>query len=209
VTGDSDELVVSGGGSFAVSTDEISTTAFRLGFVESEALAAAVRLRGLQLCLDARVAAGAPTVPALVLEAAHDLERASRTAGELELSLRLAAEAYGVVENAMIDGIRITSGILGNVLGHLAPYLLLAGAPFLAVGSGVLVGLALRPGTSKNPADVGQWMREHPELANNPAVAAAVRLLFSSSDDIVAGILGVPPGAGAIIGDDGLDLFGI
>jgi hypothetical protein len=202
VTGDSDELVVSGGGSFAVSTDEISTTAFRLGFVESEALAAAVRLRGLQLCLDARVAAGAPTVPALVLQAAHDLERTSRTAGELELSLRLAAEAYGVVENAMIDGIRITSGILGNVLGHLAPYLLLAGAPFLAVGSGVLVGLALRPGTSKNPADVGQWMREHPELANNPAVAAAVRLLFSSSDDIVAGILGGPPGAGAIIGDD-------
>jgi hypothetical protein len=206
---DTDELVVSGGGSFAVSTDEISNTASRLRFVESEALAAAARLRGLQLCLDPLAAVHAPTVPALVLQAADDLDRASREAGELDLSLRLAAEAYGVVENAMIDGIRIGTGMLGNVLGHLAPYLLLAGAPFLAAGTGVLVGLALKPGTSKNPADVGEWMREHPELANNPAVAAAVRLLFSSSDDFIAGLLGVPPGAGAIIGDDGLGLFGI
>lgn len=209
MTGDGDELIVSGGGSFAVSTDEISNTAHRLRFVESEALVAAGRLRGLQLCVDPLVAANAPTVPALVLQAADDLDRASREAAELDLSLRLAAEAYGMVENTMIDGVRITTGLLGNVLGHLAPLLLLAGAPFLAAGSGVLVGLALRPGTSKNPADVGEWMREHPELANNPAVAAAVRLLFSSSDDVIAGLLGVPPGAGAIIGDDGLGLFGI
>jgi hypothetical protein len=209
MTGDGDELVVSGGGSFAVSTDEIANTAFRLRFIEGEALAAASRLRGLEVCLDPQAAAEVPTALGLVLQAADDLDRASRQAAELDLSLRLAAEAYGMVENAMLDGIRITAGVLGNVLGHLAPYLLLAGAPFLAAGSGVLVGLALRPGTSKNPADVGEWMREHPELANNPAVAAAVRLLFSSSDDVIAGLLGVPPGAGAIIGDDGLGFFGI
>ncbi|WP_052521430.1 hypothetical protein [Agreia bicolorata] len=207
---DTDELVVSGGGSFAVSTDEIATTAFRLRFIEAEALAAAARLRGLQLCLDPLVAAQAPTVPTLVLQAAHDLEQASRSAGELDFSLRLAAEAYGMVENTMVDGIRMTSGVIGNVLGHIAPFLLLAGAPFLAAaGSGVLLGLALRPGTSRNPADAAEWMREHPELANNPAISAAVRLLFSSSDDIIAGLLGVPPGAGALIGDEGLGLFGI
>jgi hypothetical protein len=210
MTPDTDELVVSGGGSFAVSTDEIATTAFRLRFIETEALAAAGRLRGLELCLDPLVAAQTPTVPTLVLQAAHELEQASRSAGELDFSLRLAAEAYGIVENAMIDGMRMASGVVGNVLGHIAPFLLLAGAPFLAAaGSGVLAGLALRRGTSKNPADVVEWMREHPELANNPAVAAAVRLLFSSSDDIIAGLLGVPPGAGAVIGDDGLGLFGI
>ena len=209
MTGDGDELVVSGGGSFAVSTDEISNTAFRLRSVESDFLAASVRLRGLQVCLDPLVAAQAPTVSTLVLRAADDLERASREAAELDLSLRLAAEAYGMVENAMLDGIRITSGVLGNVLGHLAPFLLLAGSPFLAAGSGVLLGLALWPDTPKNPADVAEWMREHPELANNPATAAAVRLLFSASDDIIAGMLGVPPGAGAFVGDDGLGLFGI
>ena len=209
MTGDGDELVVSGGGSFAVSTDEISNTAFRLRFVESESLAAAARLRALELCLDPHVAAQAPTVPALVLQAADDLDRASRAAGELELSLRLAAEAYGMVENSLIDGMRITSGLLGNVLGHIAPFLLLAGAPFLAAGSGVLVGLASRPGAARSTVDVGEWMRENPRLANNPAVAAAVRLLFSSSDDIIAGLLGVPPGAGAVIGDDGVGLFGI
>ena len=209
MTGDGDELVVSGGGSFAVSTDEISNTAFRLRFVESESLAAAARLRALELCLDPHVAAQAPTVPALVLQAADDLDRASREAGELELSLRLAAEAYGMVESSLIDGMRITSGLLGNVLGHLAPFLLLAGAPFLAAGSGVLIGLASRPGAARSTVDVGEWMRENPRLANNPAVAAAVRLLFSSSDDIIAGLLGVPPGAGAVIGDDGLGLFGI
>ena len=207
---DTEELVVSGGGSLAVSTDEIATTAFRLRFIEAEALAAATRLRALHLCLDPLVAAQAPTVPVLAVQAAADLENASRSAGELEFSLRLAAEAYGMVENAMVDGMRMTSGVVGNVLGHIAPFLLLAGAPFLAgAGSGVLLGLALRPGTSTNPADVAKWMREHPELANNPAVTAAVRLLFSSSDDIIAGLLGVPPGAGAVIGDDGLGLFGI
>ncbi|KQP53834.1 hypothetical protein [Agreia sp. Leaf283] len=209
MTADDDELVVSGGGSFAVSTDEMSNTAFRLRFVESESLAAAARLRGLELCIDPHVAAQAPTVPALVLQAADDLDRASREAGELEVSLRLAAEAYGLVENAMIDGIRVSTGLLGNVLGHLAPFLLLAGAPFLAAGSGVLVGLAARPGAARSPVDAAEWMRENPQLANNPAVAAAVRLLFSSSDDIIAGLLGVPPGAGAVIGDDGLGLFGI
>jgi hypothetical protein len=209
VTADGDELVVSGGGSFAVSTDEISNTAFRLRFVESESLAAAARLRELELCIDPHVAAQAPTVPALVLQAAADLDRASREAGELDVSLRLAAEAYGMVENAMIDGLRVTTGLLGNVLGHLAPFLLLAGAPFLAAGSGVLVGLAARPGASRSPVDAAEWMRENPQLANNPAVAAAVRLLFSSSDDIIAGLLGVPPGGGAVIGDDGLGLFGI
>ncbi|MDN4640464.1 hypothetical protein QCD70_09435 [Agreia sp. PsM10] len=209
MTADGDELVVSGGGSFAVSTDEISNTAFRLRFVESESLAAAARLRELELCIDPHVAAQAPTVPALVLQAAADLDRASREAGELDVSLRLAAEAYGMVENAMIDGLRVTTGLLGNVLGHLAPFLLLAGAPFLAAGSGVLVGLAARPGTSRSPVGAAEWMRENPQLANNPAVAAAVRLLFSSSDDVIAGLLGVPPGAGAVIGDDGLGLFGI
>lgn len=209
MTTDGDELVVTGGGSFAVSTDEISNTAFRLRLVESESLAAAARLRGLELCVDPHVAAQAPTVPALVLQAADDLDRVSREAGELDVSLRLAAEAYGMVENAMIDGIRVTTGLLGNVLGHLAPFLLLAGAPFLAAGSGVLVGLAARPGAARSPGDAATWMRENPQLANNPAVAAAVRLLFSSSDDIIAGLLGVPPGAGAVIGDDGLGLFGI
>ena len=209
MTADGDELVVSGGGSFAVSTDEMSNTAFRLRFVESESLAAAVRLRELELCFDPHVAAQAPAALALVLQAADDLDRASREASQLELSLRLAAEAYGMVESAMIDGIRVTAGILGNVLGHLAPFLLLAGAPFLAAGSGVLVGLAARPGASRSPVDAAAWMRDNPQLANNPAVAAAVRLLFSSSDDIIAGLLGVPPGAGAAIGDDGLGLFGI
>ncbi|MBF4635911.1 hypothetical protein ITJ38_15990 [Agreia pratensis] len=210
MTRDTDELVVSGGGSFAVSTDEIATTAFRLRSIETEALAAAGRLRALQLCLDPLVAAQAPTVPTLVLQAAHELEQASHTAGELDFSLRLAAEAYGMVEDTMVDGIRMASGVVGNVLGHIAPFLFLAGSPLLAAaGSGVLFGLATRPGTSKNPADAAEWMREHPELANNPAVTAAVRLLFSSSDDIIAGLLGVPPGAGAVIGDDGLGLFGI
>ena len=209
MTADDDELVVSDGGSFAVSTDEMSNTAFRLRFVESESLAAAARLRGLELCIDPHVAAQAPSLPALVLQAADDLDRASREAGELDVSLRLAAEAYGLVENAMIDGIRVTTGLLGNVFGHLAPLLLLAGAPFLAAGSGVLVGLAARPGAARSPVDAAEWMRENPQLANNPAVAAAVRLLFSSSDDIIAGLLGVPPGAGAVIGDDGLGLFGI
>jgi hypothetical protein len=210
VTRDGNEIIVSGGGRFAVSTDELSLTALHLRLVDDGSRMVAEQLRSLQLCVDPLVAAQAPALPGSVLQAASELEQIARTASELELSLRLAAEAYGAVERGMVDGMRITAGMLGNVLGHLAPFLLLVGAPFLAAtGLGLLTSLALQPGGPRSISEVGEWARRHPELANNTATSAAVRLLFSSSDDIIAGLLGVPAGVGAAIGDDGLRLFGI
>ena len=207
---DADDLVVSGGGQFAVATEELSAQAAGLRLVEEEAQLAAARLRSLQVAVDPGLIVQAPAAYAEAVEAAFELDRAAVLAGELDLALRLSAEAYGMVERTMIEGVRLSASVLGNVLGHLAPLLLVMGAPFLATtGLGVLAALAVVPGGPKSLADVGEWMRQHPQLANNPAVAGAVRLLFSSSDDVIAGLLGAPPGSSAVVGDEGLGLFGL
>ena len=204
-----DELLVSGGG-YSVVTGQLAGLAASLHLVDDESSEAASQLRVLRVVTDPAMvpeASGARTVAAL---AAAEFDGASRTAGELALAVRLSAEAYGAVESGVINGMKATSAVLGNILGHLAPFLLLAAAPFLAVtGLGVLAALGARPGGPPSADEVGEWMRKNPQLVNNPATAAAVRLLFSSSDDIIAGFFGVPVVATAVAGDEGLEFYGI
>jgi hypothetical protein len=204
-----DELLVSGGG-YSVATGQLAGLAASLQLVDDESSEAASQLRVLRVVTDPTIVPEASGARASAVLAAAEFDRAARTAGELALAVRLSAEAYGAVESGVINGMKATSAVLGNVLGHLAPFLLLAAAPFLAVtGLGVLTVLGARPGGPPSASEVGEWMRKNPQLVNNPATAAAVRLLFSSSDDVIAGFFGVPVAATAAAGDEGLGLYGI
>jgi hypothetical protein len=204
-----DELLVSGGG-YSVATGQLAGLAASLQLVDDESSEAASQLRVLRVVTDPTIVPEASGARASAVLAAAEFDRAARTAGELALAVRLSAEAYGAVESGVINGMKATSAVLGNVVGHLAPFLLLAAAPFLAVtGLGVLTVLGARPGGPPTASEVGEWMRKNPQLVNNPATAAAVRLLFSSSDDVIAGFFGVPVAATAAAGDEGLGLYGI
>lgn len=188
------DLIVSGGGHVAVSTEEMAALAERLRAIQFTAEDALRTLATLSGRVDSGPASAA-------------LARAAESAAMLELALTIAADAYGHTERMLQLIVGDAAAGLGFTLGRLAPLLgLLAFPRLLGLAVGVAVGTRLFPGAL---GDVAGWIADNPRLVSNPLTVGAIRLMVSASDDTIAGLFGMPPAVARAIGEQGLGLFGL
>jgi hypothetical protein len=222
-----DELVIGGGGSFAVGTDELFACAEQL-----RELAREMSALGGDLALVDSLVSGSQLrstgVPASALRASSEIGRARTVIAEVELQSRAmdsaigaAATGYGFAEHFVSRMIFEFTGQYAAMLARFSPVLLLAtlgGTAVLGIAGGILMNklnagdLGLSPLSTSRPGRSGAtttvpWARENNEIVTNRLTVDLVRIASQSSGDVVAGALGVPPqltsllsGAGVSIG---------
>jgi len=213
-------LVVSGGGSAAVASDELFTDAQALEAV-SEQLGRAV---GELARIDARVSAGLlrrTDAPVSAFEAEAGIDSAAGLLGAvgsraetIALMLRLSAEGYGRAERLAERAVQELAARLGYGIGMLLPMLVTVMLPALPVGVAGLAVAALAalavPGWGRRvPGALGTWLAENNRVLTNPGTVALVRAGVMSIDDVIAGALRVPAGAARALGDEGAGITGV
>lgn len=205
-----DDLIVSGGGSYAVATDELLAQADGLARLCSELAWA----RSMLLVIDANIqpslliALDAPLSTSRAEEhlnqGRHILLRCEAEARMLSLSLHASIELYGVGEAITETLARELSQRLGYALGLLSPLLVAVALPALApAAAGILLGLMLQG------KDLGVWLAENKAMLANPTTVALIRGAVMSSDDFLGGALHVPLPVVAALGDQGVGLTGL
>ena len=207
-----DILLISGGGSTAVSTDDLFAERAALDVLCHQAAQWGVELRRIR-----SMASGAAAVPApawtstgpdyALFAAAQALDHVAATSGELAGALSAAAESYGEAERSVERLTRLTGSGIAALLGFLTPALALLAIPMLTSAvTGWFLASVLNGTSMKGLATA---IGRTPRLLTNPAVVALVRVLVSSVDDAVAGVLRVPPPLIPLLGDDGLGVMGV
>jgi hypothetical protein len=215
--GDAGELVVSGGGSVVVATDELRAQADALRTlvgalreVHREVTAISQRHGDAWL-----VAADAPiSAQAADRAAAASLDlilRCSIEAERVSVMLQNAMFGYGVVEAVSEQLARAMAARVGFIVGKLAPLLVLLAIS--VVGAGASVALLDGAVEGRSPAEalreLARWARDHNEVLNDPTTVALVRGAMHSADDIVGGLLQRSPELVGLLGEEGLGLLGL
>ncbi len=190
----SDELTISSGGTTAVVTDELYSTAVQLELLTREAAA----LRSSISAIDdvvSRSRIGDASRSALLAETC--LDRAAMFLLQAELQSRFfafavssAADGYTAVE---LMARRLVGGVVdegGGVIGSLAPVL----APAALVGA---AGFALAGDQGRN------------QLLSQPAVVAGIRAAVMGADDALWARAGVPRPVVTALGDQGAGVTGL
>ncbi|MDJ0333711.1 hypothetical protein QMG83_00585 [Salinibacterium sp. G-O1] len=222
-----DDLVISGGGSFAIGTDELFACAERVLELAREISALDRDLASIDSSLSRRQLESTGAA-ASGIRAEADIDRAMVTLAEVEVQARAlhfgmgaAAQGYGFAEHFVGSMIHEFTGQWAALLARFSPMLLLAtlgGTAVLGVAGGQLAGATPRGGTTAPPPGAprsggpgvprpSNWMRQNNEIITNPLTVDLVRIASQSSGDVVAGAAGVPPqllgllgGAGVAIG---------
>jgi pimeloyl-ACP methyl ester carboxylesterase len=213
----SDDIVVSGGGSIAVASDELLWHAEQLRVLTLEMREAIARLTVIDARVDGRSVARAASVEEArraedaIDSALRQFERVGVGAGELSRSLLSSAEAYGAAELVATAASELVAGAIADILGMFFPLVLLWLLPALSTTvTGLLIGSLLAPGGPKALIDrLPTMLKENSALVSNPVVVALMRMAASTSDDAVNGRLGIPPAISALLGDRGLGLTGV
>ncbi|MET4782841.1 hypothetical protein [Glaciihabitans sp. UYNi722] len=213
----SGDIVVSGGGSSAVATEELFVQAQQL-----DALHARLVDCLAQLAVIDRVVASATlraNAPASAIAAEEDMDdaslvisRAAPRAAQLRLALEQSAEAYGFVERSATRLTQELAARFGWLFGMMLPSIALSLLPaIVGVAGGVAVGLALMPEQSRKALFAGlpEWFRKNSTALSDPRTVQLVRLLVMSVDDIGGGVLHLPPDVVHALGDEGLGIFGV
>ncbi|PRY67995.1 hypothetical protein B0I08_105159 [Glaciihabitans tibetensis] len=207
-------LVVSGGGTVIVASDELRSQADALmrlsgDLDEVRRLVSAVSHRYGQawlVALDAPVSAVAADRAAA---AALDLIVGCRGEAErVSWMLRTAMHGYGVAEAFSTRLSQQLAARLGHAVGTLLPLAVLLALPVLG-GAVVAVALGtLAPGESPGEVlrGVAEWAREHNEVLSDPITVALVRGAMHSSDDVLGGALQLPAELLTLLGDEGAGL---
>ncbi|MET0726024.1 MAG: hypothetical protein ABWY36_06705 [Leifsonia sp.] len=205
---DGGPLMVSGGGSTAVATDELIALCAGLRDLALHGSAWSDTLGALRWsCTDAALddAVGTARSRAAAIAAGAD---------GLAGRLAEAADAYGAAERA---GARIREQV-GGILGWFAGFLGLAIAPALlvtgaAVTAEVLLAWIAVQGVRRlrgDPVDdPAEWLQRHAGVINSPATVAVLRVLVSSVDDMAAGAVRVPLPVARGLGDSGAGVVGV
>ncbi|TAL45045.1 MAG: hypothetical protein EPN91_03275 [Salinibacterium sp.] len=203
----SDDLTISGGGSFAVATDDLFSRSQLLHRISNEAAS----IRALLAMVDhfvSRQDLVNASAPACAFIAESEIAKARFLLGEIEvnargcgLALTTAAEAYGFVEH-MVGRMGVSlSGQLGGLLGQLFPGIL--GTKAASWLGGHLGGVLPRPsGDAGN--EVGQAVQQHNDLITNPFLTTVLRDITMSSDEFTLGSKGVPASLASLAGATGL-----
>ncbi len=215
-----DDLVIGGGGSYAVGTDELFACADQL-----RELAAAVSGLNRDLAsIDSGISRGQARVvgaPQSVMDAEASIDRLALLLAEVESQARAldfavgaAAEGYGFAEYFVGHLIHEFTGQFGALLARYSPGLLLAtvgGTAVLGAVSGLFLGAMApggiakgAPGGVKTGPSRGTWLREHNEIVTNPLTVDLVRIASQASGDVVVGALGVPPQLTTFLGAAGV-----
>ncbi|MGV8876121.1 MAG: hypothetical protein ACOH1K_01275 [Rhodoglobus sp.] len=201
----SDELVVSGGGSFAVATEEMLSNADHLlrAAELTRHIAGAVQMVDTRLTMGQLEAWGVPTAAAL---AEDDLDRAYAAlhtlvlrAERLNTLVRLAATSYGAGE-ALVEGVtRQLAAEAATVLGYLFPTVFAATVVVLSplLPALVALGLAAYLLGRNNPdlIDTAAMSANLTKLISDPTFVWALRHGVMTVDEFVAGAMGLPPSA--------------
>jgi hypothetical protein len=197
----SDDLVVSGGGSTAVATEELLEHAQDLERIRDGLEACRARLASWPLVeeVDGRVANH-------LVWARGAVDDALVESGSLARALRRSAERYGALERSLTLVQRTAGETAAYWAGLLLPGLVLTHGPAVALALAVGAAAAVTPQGRSALGGVGAWLRQNPSVVNNPLVASLTRTAVSSVDDFGMGALLVPPSLRRLVGEDGLGL---
>lgn len=221
-----DDLIVSGGGWLAVSSDEVLATAVDLDRLIGTAFGLRRVIAGLRDLAPLAASARSPTgnadhggIAATYLQRAREAEHdagdtLALAIGQAEIlvrGLRLSAAAWGVGERAIERAAQELSARFGFAVGWVLPGLVLMMLPALsALAAGVvLTALATPGGAPALAARAGSWMRENNRVITNPVTVSLLRLAMSSSDDVIGGLVRLPPEIVRVLGDEGTGIAGI
>lgn len=205
-------LIVSGGGTTMVATDELLAQAGMMQLVCGAAQCWQEQLRCARSLDSAPAPAWRPGDAGLELYAvSRAVDAIEERTRELVNALRLAAEGYGLAERRVELLARLSAAGFASALGYLAPFAALMAVP--ALTSAALGWLLASLVTGLTPGDaVGRLenrVERNPRLLTNPVIVAALRALASSGDDAAAGALRVPLSLSLVLGDDGARIFGL
>ena len=213
-----DGLIISGGGSIEVASDELFEHAARLEDAEAllrSALSELARIDRMVSWTGLR-AVDAPLSAAHAEMSIDDatvlLANSSHGSGQLAASLHLAAAAYGFVETStarmsqsLSAEVGWAAGFAGSILG---PLMLVGTLGVIASGvTGFALSQAFAPGASRprveGATDFGRV------ALSDPRFVQLVRLGVMSVDDVQLGALKVPQPVAWMLGDEGVGMRGL
>ncbi len=194
---DPGDLVISGGGSTAVATDDLLAAADQLTALSREALHLGSELQRI----DGRLSSfslAARQAPGVAAVADRDLQQAQIVLAEIEVQARTigwalvsSAEGYGVVERMLGSSAGALGSTLVGALGSLGPV-----GGLLALAAAGTVTPSLGP----------DGMRR---LVTTPEGVELVRQAVMASDDAAMAAAGIPAPIAALLGDRGLGVVGL
>ncbi|MFD3443474.1 hypothetical protein ACFDTO_02605 [Microbacteriaceae bacterium 4G12] len=197
----SDDLVVSGGGSTAVATEELLEHAQDLERIRDGLEGCRDRLASWPLIeeVDGRVTNHLTWARGAVGDALLESESLAR-------ALRLSAERYGALERSLTLVQRTAGESVAYWAGMLLPGLVLTHGPAVALALAVGAAAIATPEGRAAVGGAGDWLRDNPGVVNNALVASLTRTAVSSVDDFGLGAVLAPPAARHLLGEHGLDL---
>jgi hypothetical protein len=218
---DGDDLIISGGGSTAVGTDELFAAAGRLRSAETQLVDCAGELTAIdRLVGSAQLqVVGVPAAAAAAERAMDDaivfLDRAHSKARLLSFAIDRSADAYGFAERAAT---RVSDEIAASIaysLGFFLPLITLAAMPALfgiaRIGGVAAAGLLALPEAKRAAlfTALSGWLQQHSSVLSDPNFVTFVRHSVTSLDDLGAGLLHAPPAVSGFLGDGGIGLLGV
>lgn len=205
-------LVVSGGGSTTVATGELFAESAVLRRTEADAEDWLGQVAGIRWRAPVAISGWAYLGGTAELSAAAEaIREVGAEAARLASALDAAAENYGAAERDVQRLFRSLGADMGWLFGATSaiwgPGLVLTAIAATAIG-GLLAALITGTPLNELPAEVGEWIADHPEIYTNPAFVELVAVLVASTDDAAAGRMLVPHWLTRLLGDDQLAVFG-
>lgn len=209
----SDELIVSGGGSHAVATDEMLSNAanlFRAADMTRD-IVGAIEMVDARLTMGQMEALGIPTAAA---RAENDLKNAHcaliQLAQRAELMsglVRYAAQMYGLGEAITESLVRRVAADAAAAIGFFFPAwaaVVVLTSPLLPILAGIGIAAVVLGKTNLQLADQ-EWMSTQlNELISDPAFVLALRHGVMTVDEFGAGASGLPPAVVSALSAAGL-----
>lgn len=210
----SDELIISGGGSSSIATDEMLSSASELQRAAdmTREIAGSIRMVDDRLTVQQMESWGIPSGAALVevdLDCAYvDLQAIAQRAEELSGLVRYAAQTYGWMEAFTESAMRTLSAHAAALLGFLFPKwaaaFVITTAPILPLLAGIGLAAYLLGGQNRPAPTPEQLSAALNKLMSDPAFVLALRHGVMSADEFFAGVAGLPPNVVSALSDAGL-----
>lgn len=212
------DITISGGGSTAVSTGELSSQSARLHRTADRLASVAARLARV----DRLVTTGAiraADAPVCALDAERDIDDAALVIRRIQLqaqllsaALDLSADAYGAAEHTAERLGQDLAARFGWAFGAALPGIVIGLLPF-AVGFGGLLGVGwlCAPQAERNriARALPALINRHGSALTDPKTVRFVRLAVMSADDFGEGLIRLPPEFAHLLGDEGLGITGL
>lgn len=215
---DGDDLIISGGGSVAVATDDLFAAAGRVRSAQIQLVGCAGELTAIdRLVGSVHLRVGGVPAAAAAAERAMDdatvfLDRARSKANLLSFSIDRSAEAYGLAERTATRVSDDVAAAIAYSLGYFLPLIALTAMPALfRIGGIAAIGLLAIPEAKRAQlfTALSGWLQQNSSVLSDPAFVTLVRHSVMSLDDLGAGLLRVHPAASGLLGDGGIGLLGV